>query len=200
MGIRTIGVVAALAGAVSVVGCTVAVPGAPAADPAALSRPAPSPRPPGAAFRDALSRFDIVPPQGWAVDTSGIESTAVVFTDPKVTESPAGRFRANINVIVVPAHADLPGVVTGARQEVRALVDYLPTADEPVTLPDGSPAHLLGGTYRDSDSGLALRNLQLMALHGRAETVVVTATALVDTWDGYGVVFETSLRSLTVAT
>jgi hypothetical protein len=200
MDIRTIGVAAALAGAASVAGCTVAVPGAPAADPAALSRPAPSPRPPGTTFRDALSRFDVVPPQGWAVDTSGTESTAVVFTDPTVSESPTGPFRANINVIVLPAHADLPGIVTGARQEVRALVDYLPTADEPVTLPDGSPAHLLGGTYRDPDSGLALRNLNLMAVHGSAETVVVTATALADTWDGYGVVFETSLRSLTVAT
>jgi hypothetical protein len=199
MGIRTIGIAAALAGAMSAAGCTVAVPGSPAADPAALSRPAPSPRPPGPAFRDALSRFDIVPPPGWTVDASGTENTAVVFADPEVSESPAGRFRANINVIVVPAHADLPGIVTGARQEVRALADYVPVADEPVTLPDGSPAHLLGGTYHDPDTGLALRNVQLLALHGTAETVVVTGTALADRWDGYGTVFETSLRSLTVA-
>jgi hypothetical protein len=200
MGIRAIGIAAAVAGAISAAGCTVAVSGAPAADPAALPRLSPSPRPPGAAFHDALSRFDLVPPPGWAVDTSGAENTAVVFTDPQVSESPTGRFRANINVIVVPARTDLPGIVTGARQEVRALADYLPTADEPVTLPDGSPAHLLGGTYHDPDTGRALRNVQLLALHGAAETVVVTGTALADTWDGYGAVFETSLRSLTVAT
>jgi hypothetical protein len=198
MGIRTVAVVAALGAAVSAAGCTVAVPGTPAADPAALARPAPSSRPPGTPFRDALNRFDVVPPPGWTVDTSGSENTAVVFADRQVSESAGGRFRANINVIVVPANTDLPGLVRGARDEVRALADYLPTADEPVTLPDGSAAHLLGGTYHDPGSGLALRNLQLMALHGGTETVVVTATALVDTWDGYGPVFETSLRSLTV--
>jgi hypothetical protein len=200
MGIRAIGIAAALAGAMSAAGCTVAVPGAPAADPAAVARPFPSPRPPGAAFHDALSRFDLVPPPGWTVDPSGTEGTAVVFSDPQVSESTGGRFRANINVIVVPAHTDLPGIVTGARQEVRALAGYVPTADEAVTLPDGSPAHLIGGTYQDPDTGLAVRNVQVLALHGRTETVVVTGTALADTWDGYAGVFETSLRSLTVAT
>jgi hypothetical protein len=200
VGIRTIGIAAALAGAVSAAGCTVAVPGSPAADPAAVSRPAPSTRPPGDAFHDTLNRFDLVQPPGWTVDPSGSQNTAVIFVDPQVSESPTGRFRANINVIVVPAHADLPGIVTGARQEVLALAEYRSTADEPVTLPDGAPAHLLGGTYRDPRTGLALRNVQLLALHGGAETVVVTGTALADTWDGYGPVFETSLRSLTVAT
>lgn len=199
MGVRAIGIAAVLAAVVGAAGCTVAVPGTPAADPAALPRPAPSTRPPGPAFRDALSRFDVVPPPGWTVDTSGAENTAVVFADPQVSQSPTGRFRANINVIVVPARTDLPGIVTGARQEVRALAGYRSTADEPVTLSDGSPAHLLGGTYRDPKTGLALRNLQLVALHGSAETVVVTGTALADTWDGYGPVYETSLRSLAVA-
>ncbi|GAA0934725.1 hypothetical protein [Pseudonocardia zijingensis] len=199
MGIRVAGIAAALAGAAIVAGCTVAVPGAPAADPAGIARPAPSTRPPGPVFRDALGRFDLVPPPGWTVDTSGVESTAVVFVDPQVSESPSGRFRASVNVVVVPARGALPGIVTGARQEVRSLADYRPTADEPVTLPDGSPAHMLGGTYRDPRSGLVLRNLQLVALHGTTETVVVTGTALADTWDPYGPVYETSLRSLAVA-
>jgi hypothetical protein len=199
MGIRAIGVAAALAVALGAAGCTVAIPGAPAADPAALARPAPSPRPPGEVFRDAQGRFDLVPPPGWTVDTTGAQNTAVIFADPRPSESQSGRFRANINVIVVPAAADLPGIVTGARQEVRALADYRPTADAPVTLPDGSPAHLLGGTYHDPGTGLALRNVQLLAVHGGTETVVATGTALADTWDGYGAVFETSLRSLTVA-
>jgi len=199
MGLRAIGTAAVLAGVVIVTGCTVAVPGAPAADPAAVARPAPSTRPPGPAFRDALTRFDLVPPLGWTVDASGVENTAVVFTDPQVSESASGRFRANINVVVVPASADLPGIVAGARQEVRSLADYRPTDDEPATLSDGSPAHLFGGTYRDPTTGLVLRNLQLIALHGSADTVVVTGTALADTWDGYGPVYERSLRSLAVA-
>jgi hypothetical protein len=199
MSIRAIGLAAALFIALGMTGCAVAIPGVPGADPAAVVRPAPSTRPPGDVFRDAQGRFDVVPPPGWTVDTSGAQDTAVIFTDPRPSASPSGRFRANINVIVVPADADLPGIVTGARREVLALAAYRPTADEPVTLPDGWPAHLLGGSFRDPLTGLALRNVQLLAVRGGAETVVATGTALADTWDGYGPVFETSLRSLTVA-
>jgi Probable lipoprotein LpqN len=201
MGIRACGIAAALAVAVGVAGCTVAIPGTPSADPSAVvARPAPPPRPPGEVFRDAEGRFDLVPPPGWTVDTTGAQNTVVIFADPRPSQSPSGRFRANINVILVPARGDLARIVTGARQEVRALGGYRTTQDEPVTLPDGSPAHLLGGTYSDPSSGLALRNVQVMAIRGGTETVVVTGTALADTWTGYGSVFETSLRSLTVAT
>ena len=199
MGIRTIGIAAALAGAMSATGCTVAVPGSPAADPAALSRPAPSPRPPGPAFSDALNRFDVVPPPGWTVDTSGVQGTAVVFADPQVSASPGGRFRANINVIVVPAGADLRTTVVSARQELTGLPRYRPTADEGVTLLDGTSAQLLGGTFDDPRSGLALRNVQLLSVHA-GETVVVTGTTLADEWAGHGRVLESSLRSLTVVT
>jgi hypothetical protein len=166
-------------------GCVVQVPG--------------TPHPADAVFTDAQGRFAIVPPPGWTVDTSGAQNTAVFFADPRPSESAEGRFRANINVIVVPARADLPGTVVRARRELTALTDYQPTADEPVTLPDGSRAHLLGGSFRDPQSGMALRNVQLLTV-GDAETVVATGTALADTWAGYEPVFETSLRSLTVPT
>lgn len=200
MGLRIAGTLAVLLVAVlGAAGCTVPVPGAPAADPAALARPAPAPRPPGPVFHDAQGRFGLVPPPGWTVDTTVTYETAVVFADPQPSESPSGRFRANVNVLVVAARTDLAGTVTMARQEVQELADYRPTADEPVTLPDGSPAHLIGGTFRDPESGLALRNVQLLAVAG-PRTVVATGTALADTWGSYGPVFETSLRSLTVAT
>ena len=187
----------ALASGLGVSGCAVQVPGAPVADPAAVVYPAPAPRPPGAVFRDARGRFDLVPPPGWIVDTSGAQNTAVIFADPRATESVSGRFRANINVLVVPARGDLPGIVANARGELTALGDYRQTSDEHVTLPDGSRAHLLGGTFRDPRTGLALRNVQLLAVRD-GETVVATGTALTDTWPGYAEVFETSLRSLTV--
>jgi hypothetical protein len=177
-------------------GCSVEVPGTPAPDPAAVS--APAPRPAGAVFDDAQGRFHLVPPPGWIIDTSGVQNTAVIFADPRPTESASGRFRANINVLVLPAAAaDLPATVTIARQELRALGDYRPTADERVILSDGSPAHLLGGTFQDPSSGLALRNIQLLTVRD-GETVVVTGTAPTDAWAGYEAVFETSLRSLTV--
>jgi hypothetical protein len=180
-------------------GCTVQVPGAAAPDPAAVDHPAPAPRPEGAVFRDAQGRFDLVPPSGWTLDTSGAQSTAVIFADPQPSESAGGRFRANINVLVVPAVGDLRGTVANARQELTRLPGYQSTADEPVTLPDGSHAQLLGGTFTDPGSGLPLRNIQVLTVHD-GETVVVTGTALADAWAGYEAVFDTSLRSLTVAT
>jgi hypothetical protein len=200
MGIRSARVAAALvalAVPLATAGCAVPVAGTPRADPAAVARPAPAPRPPGPEFRDAGGRFGLVPPAGWTVDTSGRQSTAVVFVDPRPTEAAGERFRTNINVIVLPARADLPGTLAAAREEVRALSDYRSTADEPATLSDGSPAHVLGGTYVDPRSGLALRNVQLLAVHG-AETVVVTGTTLAQAWPGRGPVLEASLRSLTV--
>jgi hypothetical protein len=195
-----IAVTRAAAGALIVLGaagCTVPVAGTPAPDPAAVSNPTPPPRPPGAVFDDARGRFHLVPPPGWNVDTTGAQDTAVIFADPRPIEWAGGRFRANLNVLVVPAAADLPGTVVNARQELVALTDYRSTTDERATLSDGWAAHLLGGTFRDPRGGHALRNIQLLTIRN-GETVVVTGTAPADAWAGYETVFETSLRSLTV--
>jgi hypothetical protein len=190
-----------LAAGLAAGGCAVAVPGAASPDSAVVSdsNPMPAPRPEGRLFQDAQGRFGLVPPEGWTVDTSGAQNTAVIFADPQPSESASGRFRANINVIVLPAAGDLGGTVVKARQELTWLPGYQPTSDEPVTLPDGSRAHLLGGTFGDPGTGLPLRNVQVLTVHD-GETVVVTGTALAETWAGYEAVFSASLRSLTVAT
>ncbi|OZM80368.1 hypothetical protein [Pseudonocardia sp. MH-G8] len=172
-------------------GCAVEVAGTPSPAPAAVGRPD------SAAFSDASGRFSLVPPPGWSVDTSGTQDTAVIFADPLPVGSAGGRFRANINVIVLPAGADLPTTVASARQELTGLPHYRPTADEGITLADGSRAQLLGGTFDDPGSGLALRNVQLLSVHAGA-TVVVTGTTLAGEWAGHGGVLESSLRSLTV--
>jgi hypothetical protein len=117
---------------------------------------------------------------------------------PQPAGSAASRFGANINVLVVQSPADLPSTIAGARHELRGLSGYTPTADEPVTLHDGTPAHILGGTFVDSASGLSLRNVQLFTVHG-GTAIVATGTSPADTWGSYQTVFDTSLRSLTVA-
>jgi hypothetical protein len=187
-----IGAALVLVAGLATAGCAVEVAGTPSPAPAAA-------RPDDAAFSDAAGRFALVPPPGWSVDTSGTQDTAVIFADPRPV-GPAGRqFRTNINVIVVPAAADLPTTVASARQELTGLPHYRPTADEGVTLLDGTRAQLLGGTFDDPGSGLALRNVQMLSVHG-GDTVVVTGTTLADEWAGHGRVLESSLRSLTVAT
>ncbi|MHA6624315.1 hypothetical protein ACU61A_02780 [Pseudonocardia sichuanensis] len=182
-----------LAAGTATAGCAVEVAGTPSPDPAAVARPG------SAAFSDASGRFALDPPPGWSVDTSGTQDTAVIFADPQPVGPAGRRFRANINVIVVPAGADLPTTVASARQELTGLPHYRPTADEGITLVDGTSAQLLGGTFDDPRSGLALRNVQVLSVHA-GETVVVTGTTLADEWSGHGRVLESSLRSLTVIT
>lgn len=109
----------------------------------------------------------------------------------------AGTFSANINVLVSDAEADLDTTVLGARRTLLALGDYDSTSDEPSTLDDGTPVHVLGGTFTDPGSGFDLRNLQVFTVVDGA-AVVVTGTALADTWAQYATTMDTSLRTLTV--
>lgn len=193
----------ALAAAAALAGCTSEVPGTATAErtggPAPSSAPSEAPTaPPEGLFVDAQGRFGLVPPDGWEVDASGQQGTAVVFRSTSVDTSPTdpGPFVANINVLVAPsAGATLAQTVVGARQELQAFEAYASTADEPVTLSDGTEAHVLGGTF--TDSGFALQNLQLFTV-AEGNTVVVTGTSLAATWPTNEAVLDGSLRTLTV--
>lgn len=193
-------------------GCTVTVAGTATADRTGASRaptarpapshnaaPTPVPDPSGDLFDDPQGRFGLVPPPNWTVDTSGTRGTAVVFLDPQPTPSAAGPFTANINVLVLPRAADLSTTVVDTRQQLAGLADYGSTADEPFTLGDGTPAHVLGGTFTDPGSGFELRNLQLLTVAGDS-TIVVTGTATAQSWAIYQTPLDTSLRTLTVVT
>ena len=178
--------------------CSTTVAGVAAPERASGSSPAaPASAPSGTPFDDAQGRFGLTPPAGWVVDNSGDQGTAALFLEPRSAGTETRGFSANINVLVVPSPADLPAAVAGARQELTGLDGYDSTADESVVLRDGTPAHLLGGTFVDPGSGLALRNEQLFAVHN-GSAIVVTGTALVDSWESYESVLDTALRSLTV--
>lgn len=73
-----------------------------------------------------------------------------------------------------------------------------PTTDEAVVLRDGTPAHMLGGKFVDA-AGLTLHNVQLFTVHN-GSAIVATGTSPTDAWDAYASAFDTSLRTLTVAT
>jgi hypothetical protein len=187
--------IAALLGALALLaGCTTTVSGIAAPDPAASAAAAPAQ---AGGFSDARNRFRIAPPAGWTPDTSGGQNTAVVFRDPTPTRSGDLSFSANINVIVVPATADLDATIVGARQELSGLPGYASTDDEAAVLPDGTPAHLLGGTFTDPRSGAQLRNLQMFAVRG-GSGVVATGTAPATSWASFAQPFDVALRTLTV--
>jgi hypothetical protein len=58
---------------------------------------------------------------------------------------------------------------------------------------------MFGYTFK-APNGEPKRNVQLMAVNRDSELVVVTGQALPQDWDLYGEMFESSLRSLVVAT
>jgi hypothetical protein len=152
----------------------------------------------GDAFDDAQGRFDLLPPKGWKVDTSGAQGTAAVFLDPDPVSTPKGAFQPNVNVIVAPSPGgQLADLLDGTRTELASLNKYKSTTDQDVTLDDGTQAHLFGGTFTDQASGLDLRNLQLFTVDDKS-VYVVTGTAPVSAWDQYESELDASLRSMTL--
>jgi hypothetical protein len=175
-----------------------AVPPAPVPTATATATAAPAPAQPDDRFTDAGNRFRIAPPPGWSTDTSGVSGTAVVFRDPAAARAGDRAFSPNINVLVAPPRAELAVTLAAARQELRTLPGYTSTADEAAVLADGTPAHLLGGTFTDARSGTQLRNLQIYAVRGTS-SVVATGTAPAPSWASSAGAIDAALRTLTVA-
>jgi hypothetical protein len=200
------GTVLAAAGFALLVGCSNEVSGATTPSPTAAAPTSVAPTttssppptlPVAEPFVDPAGRFRLVPPLGWNADTSGAQGTALILVDPVPSVTASGRLNATVTVLAVESPADLPTTMAGARQDLRQLPEYQPATDEPVTLSDGTAAHMLGGTFRDPVSGLPLRNIQLFTVHNGV-TIVVTGLALPELWGGFEPVFQSCLRSLTV--
>ena len=158
--------VAAVAGAVVLVGCSAAPP-----PPAAPEAPATSASP-AASYRNEQSGFALTPPPGWQ-QVPGLAVSAATFVAPnRASGNPT---LVNMNVVVIPTDADLDANLAGAKQLLpETFPDYKPVLDEAFTLADGQPAHLLGCTF--SQSGMTLRNLQLLVV-ARGNAYVVSGTA-----------------------
>jgi hypothetical protein len=193
---------AVLAVAVGATGCAVAVPGTPAAASSADPTPAaqvPPPRPRGEKFRDAEGRFELNPPPYWGIDATGKLGPAVIFFDTAENPETTSGSGATLNVVVVPATGDWPGMIVQNRDALKVFQDYRSITDESVTLSDGSDAHMFGYTFT-GPNGEPKRNVQVMAVSGGSELVVVTGQSGPQDWNVYGEMFESSLRSLVVAT
>lgn len=182
--------VVVVAGAMALVGCSSGSP-RPTTPGAAPSSTAPAPP----SYRNEQSGFALTPPRGWQ-QVPGFPAAAVTFAAPAgsgVTTDTGGRTLANLNVVVTPTDADLDANLAGAKQLLpTTFPNYQPSVDEPFTLADGQPGHLLGCTY--TLSGLTLRNLQLVAV-ARGNVYVVSATAPDQTFATYEPAIRQSLAT-----
>jgi hypothetical protein len=109
-----------------------------------------------------------------------------------------GPFRANINIVAGPAVGGVEDLLDTSRSDLATLTDYQATLDEPITLSDGTPAHLFGGTFTDDASGFELQNLQILAVQNN-QLVVVTGTSPTEVWTNYEDLFDRTLRTLTLS-
>jgi hypothetical protein len=181
-------------------GCTVDVPGSAHADPVASApTPTPSPIPTAPAlapgFVDPQGRYGITPPSGWRTDTSGTSGTEVIFFSPTADTTDAGEFRPNINIVVGPGGADLEQTIEANRESLQTRPDYASTEDLSFVLVDGTPAHILGGTF--TQSGFEVRNVQLFTSSNGTD-MVVTGTALAENWDNWEGLFGQTFETFTV--
>jgi len=187
-GARPVAALLAVLALLGVPGCAVAVAGEPAA---------PAGTAPAVDYRDPRGRFALELPPGWVPDP-GHPGPEVVFLDAPAVADPLARLASPAIEVRV---RDWPGDLG------RAVDTFRPTlgapgpaeSDRPVTLPDGTPAHLFADTVPGgAGAGSAQRELQVFAV-ARGRLVTATARGATGEWDGYGTaVFETAVRSLTL--
>ena len=103
-------------------------------------------------------------------------------------------FQANINIIIEPV-PETPALQEYVDANKRLISLRLPDhnfIDDSESTVNGHSAHFLESTFQYEIFNL--RNRQVLLISGD-EAFVVTATALEETWESYGDVFDASLRS-----
>ncbi|WP_028935497.1 LpqN/LpqT family lipoprotein [Pseudonocardia spinosispora] len=144
----------------------------------------------GQRYVDSQVGFSITPPADW--QTRPTPATNPVVTFVRTPADPAGP--VTIIVFVSGTDEGLDANITAARQQLPQLLpNYRSLTDESTQLSDGTPAHLLGGSY--TQNGAELRNLQMVAVVG-GTSYVATATGPSTSFDDYRDVVHSSLLTL----
>jgi hypothetical protein len=168
-------------------------PPAPSAAPSAVA-----PSVPLAAAYHSPDGYSISPPDGWVLHpTTGQQGLSVVFAATTVDAAAQKPFANNLNVVVTPTPDTLDSLISQAKQQSPGLLpNYTVVTDQPVTLADGQPAHLLGATYDQQGTG-SLENIQLLLVDaGKEYTITFTSPAA--SFDSYHDLAQASLASFTL--
>ncbi len=155
-------------------GCSTATAPPNPAESAGIAPSAPAaPTPTGPRYQDQRAHFALTLPAGFLqVGSSDDPSVAAQFTLPG--EGP-NTVRATLSVVVTPNTSGLPALVAKSRGLLQvALKEYQPMLDEPITLPNGVQAWLLGGTY--ILQSVPARNMQLYVVDHNTSYVITGLT------------------------
>ena len=140
--------------------------------------------------------FEIRPPRDWAVDTSGLLGTKVIFRSETSDLHDEAPFHANVNVLTVPAQGiTLEELAAASKEQFKILVTDFTLLGETFLVVEDLEAHLFEYTF--SQGVFPLRGTHLIIVY-EGTAYAVTATALNATWEEYEGAFNASLRSFRI--
>jgi len=129
--------------------------------------------------------------------TTGQQGLSVVFAATTVDAAAQKPFVNNLNVVITPTTENLDSLIAEAKQQSPSLLPhYTVVTDQPATLSNGQPAHLLGATYDQQGTG-SLENIQLILVDAGKE-YTITFTSPAGSFDSYHDLAQASLASFTL--
>lgn len=139
--------------------------------------------------------YRINPPSDWTVRPAQPgNGISVIFAAPVLDPAAKMPFVDTLNVVVVPTDEALDVLLAQTKAKYpTVLAAYAVVTDQPIVMPDGQPAHLLGGTFELDGYG-AQQNSQLLVVR-EGKSYTATFTAAKASFDGLRDLFERSLRS-----
>ena len=103
-------------------------------------------------------------------------------------------FVDNLNVVVTASTKSLEDLVAeGKAKYPSVLTNYKVITDQSIDMPNGQPAHLLGGTF-DAEGYGPEENIQLIIVNG-GKSYTVTFTSPAVSFDKYHDLVQASLAS-----
>ena len=145
-------------------------------------------------YRNVSEGFEVLPPDDWIVDESGIFGTSVVFLNQAPNFHEGHPFAANINVITeVASGYTLEEYVEHSYSTASSVLTDFQLLEEFADVVDGKEIRYAKFSHRQGV--FPLRGCQAIVSSG-SKFYVVTATTLESDWNDYEEILNLSLRSV----
>ncbi|WP_232667866.1 serine/threonine-protein kinase [Pseudonocardia sp. TRM90224] len=184
------------------VAVTATSPGGAAAPPvASTSAAAPPVALAAGPYIDPKGRFSITAPAGWVPEPPSPDYDVFYSSPTPTIASDTDYYSADVAVTTAPTSLQLADEIAAARAAMLGALGARLTVDEPTTLADGTPAHLLGSIHQVAastpTSTLPINMLQVVVVRDGLR-VLATGTGSADTWHVEEATIRATLGTLTV--
>lgn len=146
------------------------------------------------AYVDSSNQFSISPPSGWAVDSSGVYRTSVIFYGP-VDSS----FRINMNIIVQATSLNLSDYVSAAKYQLAAsftTTNNYTLVSQGSTTVGGVAGYQLVNEW--TQGSYNIKDEQDIVVQNQ-KAYIITSTALQSNYPNYQPTFDESVQTFKLA-